>query len=479
MKKGLCFFVWAIFLMLPIDGHGEGFEASSVLALVNGEVITAGHLLEEVAPLRRSSSNAAVLNTADRNLFEVLDQLIEDRLMIQEARRIGLDNSEGFLEKVNTLVKRESVRKLREDEIQKKASVSDAEIIALLQKRHGGSLYSGTDIPDNLRTRIKEELRRKKEKKLSERFLARIRKKADIWIDYSVMDVIDPQTPYEGEEDTVARVNGQPIPVDAFIRHLKEAFDTMRISTSHRKRGRKKESEVNQALKDKILDRLITFALIEQEALRRDYLMDTTFANKIEREKEKLLVRTFKEQRIYSQALPTQRDLKRYYHAHPREFREGYEVWKRELRFQSREAAEAALAELKQGASFEAMAMEDVDDTDERAEVWIKIDRFPKPVGEVLEDLEIGETSGVIAHGKQFKIITLLGKRGGKLIPYTKALDQIKRTVSEEKFQEALSTALSRYRAKADIKIRRDILKAIEKTYSQPEEGFKAQGLEE
>jgi parvulin-like peptidyl-prolyl isomerase len=233
-----------------------------------------------------------------------------------------------------------------------------------------------------------------------------------------------------------------------------------------RLKNNSEQKRMREGLKQQALDALITYKLIEQEALRRNYIKDPAFMDIITSRKERLLINEFKEKIIYPLAIPTKKDLTRYYQEHINDFRKGYEVWFREMIFQTRERAEKALKELKEGANFEYLAAR----VSERwrpkgARVWLSADRFPPGFRKELNRLEAGQISDVLADGRHYKIIKLKGKRGGEPEEFSRVAGRLRKIVGQQKFHAVLSDYLAKLRKKSNIKINKKALKRIEENY--------------
>ena len=325
---------------------------------------------------------------------------------------------------------------------------------------------------NRLRRRIEKKLRKEREKKLSDEFIAGLRKKADIWINQEVVDAFDPEKNYTGKASAVARVDGTPIPVDDYLNDMRQAFQRQ-ARMFRRIKDQDALDERHKSLKKKTLDRLIMYELVEQEALRRDYLRDLSFVRNIEKRKEALLVNEFKAKLIYPLTIATEKELTQYYDEHIDEFKKGYEVWVSEMQFSNQTEAENILKELRQGAGFEFLAARVSGRNSYRkgGRGWVRADGFSPPVRESLDQLKVGEISDVIEDSRQFKIIKLKGKRGGEPIEFSKVVDKLRRIVGEKKFKKVLSEYLAKVREGSKIKIYQKALKRIEEEYWKDTQG--------
>ena len=104
-----------------------------VLAVVNGEPITEGDLKYSltIAHRREDLSSAGALN-----LSQFIQKLIDDRLIIQEARRMGMQDYPEVRQAIQAYILRESVVRLHDEEIVKKVTVTDDEIKNYYKKNY-------------------------------------------------------------------------------------------------------------------------------------------------------------------------------------------------------------------------------------------------------------------------------------------------------------------------------------------------------
>jgi parvulin-like peptidyl-prolyl isomerase len=109
---------------MAVAGCASAPQGDQPLAVVDGEFITSGDLEYslQIAHRREDLSSAKTLNMSN-----YLQKLINDKLIVQEARRMGIGNYEGVRNKVSAFITRESVKRLYNEEIVSRASVSEQE----------------------------------------------------------------------------------------------------------------------------------------------------------------------------------------------------------------------------------------------------------------------------------------------------------------------------------------------------------------
>jgi parvulin-like peptidyl-prolyl isomerase len=104
-----------------------------VLAVVNGEPITAGDFKYSltISHRREDLSSAGALN-----LSQFVQKLIDDRLIVQEARRMGMEDYPEVRQAIQAYILRESVVRLHDDEIVKQVKVTDQEIRSFYKRNY-------------------------------------------------------------------------------------------------------------------------------------------------------------------------------------------------------------------------------------------------------------------------------------------------------------------------------------------------------
>ena len=118
-------------LLVSIWGCAGLQKKAIVLAVVDGEPVSEDDLEYslQIAHRREDLSSAGMLN-----ISEYVQKLIDDRLIVQEARRMGMDQQPETLKAGNAFLLRESVTRLHEEEILQKASVDEHEIVSNYKK---------------------------------------------------------------------------------------------------------------------------------------------------------------------------------------------------------------------------------------------------------------------------------------------------------------------------------------------------------
>ncbi len=123
----------AVICALILSGCASISQRRDVLAVVDGEPITGADLEYSlnIAHRRENLSSAG-----DLNIPEYLQKLIDERLIVQEARRMGMEEDPGVQKKIDAYILRESVKRLYEDEIASKVTVSEEDIVNFYKKNY-------------------------------------------------------------------------------------------------------------------------------------------------------------------------------------------------------------------------------------------------------------------------------------------------------------------------------------------------------
>ncbi|VAX30255.1 hypothetical protein MNBD_NITROSPIRAE03-1456 [hydrothermal vent metagenome] len=113
--------------------RGEITAREKILAVVDGEPITEEDLKYslQITHRREDLSSAGSLS-----MSEYVQKLIDDMLMIEEARRMGMEQDPQVQQAVKAYILRESVVKLYDEEISRKVSISDKDIPGYYKKNY-------------------------------------------------------------------------------------------------------------------------------------------------------------------------------------------------------------------------------------------------------------------------------------------------------------------------------------------------------
>ena len=471
MKKmklsGYILFAFVLFAVVCVNNLYCASENSLVIVKVNGKIIDEESFQERIRTLHANKPKIrADGEQSGIKISEIVEQMIDDCLMIQEARKLNLDKDPDFTGRIGSYITTQSVIKLRQEEVLDKVSISDDEIFDYFTKHYPMGKETPEEKFKKLKKRIIKTLKKEEKKELANNFVKALKDRADIRIDMELFDLIEPEKKYTGKKTVIARVNSETIPLYDFLSDIKQAAKKQSRKHHHSLKNTGESEKFHKEIKTNVMDRLIMYKLVQQEALTRNYIELPSFANMIEKRKDSLLINDFKRKIIYPLAIPTENELTQYYNKHISDFKKGYEVWFDEMTFSAMDDAENALSELKQGANFDFLAARiSVKSKVKRDVVWINVDRFPPSMKKELNRLKKGEISNVVVDGREYKILKLKGKRGGEAIEFSRIVKRLEQMVFKIKFNEVLSDYLAKLRETSSIKIDNKALKRIEEKY--------------
>ena len=122
----LLFTVYCLLFTVFVGGCASLLQKENILAVVDGEPITEGDLKYSLSISHRKEdlSSAGTLN-----LSQYVQKMVDDRLIIDETRRMGMDQYPEVKQAIQAYILRESVVRLYNEEITKKVSVSEDDIL--------------------------------------------------------------------------------------------------------------------------------------------------------------------------------------------------------------------------------------------------------------------------------------------------------------------------------------------------------------
>ncbi len=540
------YITWMVLIFVPVIGSGCALYSvfpkdSSIVAVVNGYNIGIDALQERITNIHQFKPMG---EAGSIDIQDIVEDMINDRLIIQEAYRVELDEVPLFQEDINKYIKIRSVIRLRKEEVDDKISVTEEELREyfntyyeeikvrqivtkerkkaeeILKLLRGGANFVDTakaksewgneqggdlgfirrgkmerafdkaafalkegEISDiveigtgfhiitvderrpapeekfeKAKKKIKKKLLKEKEAKRSNDYLAELKSKAKIWVDTELLYSLDSTAKDCDANMIIARVNERPI----------TACDVMEEAISKQGGRHQHNEEALKKINQDILDHLITYELVEEEALGRNYMDDSSFKKDIEGYKENLLIKFFKQEIILPRAIPTEKELKEYYETHKDDFKKDYEVWFSEMVFSNSDAAEAVLKELKGGADFEFMASRESLKTPRTGvNVWIPLGRLSPEMRDGIEALAVGEVSEVIQDARKLKIIKLKGRRGGEPEDFSRVVGKVRQVVVKRKFNQWVQEYLAELKNLSSIYINKKLLNELTERYTR------------
>ncbi len=175
-----------IFLMLLFTGCAPSQEEEQFLAKVNNYIVTKNEFEEAF------KDSPYVRDNTIESRKEFLDNLINRKLILQDAQEKGLDKNKDFLKMIERFWEQSLFRLALEkktNEIAGTAFVSDAEI----EKTYRNMLKEGkTDKSyEQMYSQIKWELAKLKESRLLNEWIDNLRKNSDIKINHNLLKKVE------------------------------------------------------------------------------------------------------------------------------------------------------------------------------------------------------------------------------------------------------------------------------------------------
>jgi len=180
-----------------------------------------------------------------------------------------------------------------------------------------------------------------------------------------------------------------------------------------------------------MLDRMMVYEIFALEGQKRGYAKDSEIVAAVTTGKESMLLKMYKFQEIREKVNPTDDDVAQYYAVHKLQYvhperRDVQEIW-----CTKSQTAEQALAQLKAGKNFTAVAdkfNERVATKKKSGRLGLIIEQQYGSVGKEAFKMKKGETSGLIKMGQNYSIIKILDI----LPPAEKTFDEVKFQVRNE-----------------------------------------------
>ncbi len=127
----LCFGLGSLLIFLCACASLHDKER--ILAVVDGDSITEGDFKYALTISHRKED---LSNAGSLDLKHYLNKLVDDRLVIHEARKSGIDKLPEIQQAIDAYILRESVVRLHDEEIVKKISVTEEEIMDYYKKNY-------------------------------------------------------------------------------------------------------------------------------------------------------------------------------------------------------------------------------------------------------------------------------------------------------------------------------------------------------
>lgn len=480
----LLLFATAAVLLNPTCSSGfwpftsEKKEVS--IAKVGDHVITRDELLDEINKLHKSSRAGKALSEqksfAVQDFGKFLNELIDNKLMMIEAKNLGLDKEADFMMAMDNYTLNLYLDKLRQDEIFGKVKVEDKEIEDYYQeqlKKKEEEKKKTREAAEKEKTNkektdaSKEDLKKvvdvsdKKEKEEAPKMSARdrevirkgffdmksqarekeyfneLRKKAKVKIEDELLRALS-RDKSEFFNKVVADVNGDPILGIDVLREL-SASKTQDEDT-----------------KKNVVERLILYKMLDREAISRGYEDDEILKSKVRKYREQQLVEQFKRKAVLPSIKVDEADILGYYKANQERYRESDRVNLRMIHLANEDEAKTIFDDIKKGGDFSYLAREkSLDPSKEKGGDigWMPVNQLSDDINKAILEAKEGDVLGPFSLQAGYAIIQFRGIEKGDYVPLDTVRREIDATIGKERFNDALSGYIKQLRETVPIEI--------------------------
>ncbi|MEW5772457.1 MAG: peptidyl-prolyl cis-trans isomerase [Thermodesulfobacteriota bacterium] len=453
---------------LALAEPGAAAGGSEAVAEVDGTPILRSHVEERIRELHRLRPRVRAEGEASAvDAAGIVQALVEERLMVREAERLGLDGAETVRRGLAEHVRDQAVLRLRRLEVLDKAEPSEEEVQTAFAARHGAGDGLGEGRERALE-RVRKDLLRQKIRDLSDAYVQDLAGRADVDVDRELLAGLEPGREESDGALVVARVDGVPITAREVRAEMDRSARSRQgmIQASHTP---KDYAAWLDRVREAGLQAVITCVLVEAEARRRGLDRDPEVLAQAEGRRRELLIKTLLTDIIAPLAEPGEEEMRAYLAAHPGEFSRGCEYRFARMRFADETTARSAREEILQGAGFEYMAEKVYGQTvDAGDRVWVPEADLASAVRQDLASLKPGQVGEVVAEGRWFTLLKLKGRRGGETLPYDQARDALRRAVGRRNFDRVRAEYLERLRSAADITIHQAVVAGMEAEFWRP-----------
>ncbi|MDP3048571.1 MAG: peptidyl-prolyl cis-trans isomerase [Thermodesulfovibrionales bacterium] len=424
-------------------------QREAVLAVVDGEPITEEDLKYSlnIAHRKEDLSSAGSLN-----LSQYVQKLIEDRLIIDEARRSGMDQYPEVQQAIQAYILRESVVRLHDEEIVQKVFITEEEIKDYYFK------VKRKEAPDEelekVRGSIERAIRKLKEKERSDEYLKFLRERAAIKIDRELLSAINLSGGAEEIEKwakdkrTLVEINGSVLTVGDFVT----------IAMPY-----------NRKSNEDILNSWIDRKVVDQEALSRHYEMKPDLSKMLYRYENQLLKNTFIKRIIIPQIVVTEKILEDYYATHQKSFIKPIRYKIQQITVKSMEEAQDILSNLQNGADFSWVAKrKSVDSAAQKGgdAGWSTKAELLKPLREIIDSMKVGDST-IIEIESQHRIVKLIDKSDEEVEEFDKVKNVVYKEYGNEQVNALLEKYINQLKTDAQIKIYDEQVRSLEEKFKQ------------
>lgn len=463
---------------------------------IGDEIITKEEFIEAVNNLHKSGRVGKALSEersfVKQDFGKFLDEIIDDKLMVVEAVNLRLDKEAEVISKMDNYILNLSLDRLRQDEILNKVKVDNKEIEDYYQEQlkkkeeekkkaqeNANKEKADKEKIDAVKVEEKKEEPKKEDVKKEDKeeeakkeettqhkeeskqmssadrevirkgffdikakarekeYFALVRQRAKVKINDEVLrDLSFEKT--ELMDKAVAEVNGETILGIDLLGNLSGS------------------QAMDEVTKKEMLDRLILYKTLDQEAMNRGYEEEDEIQIKIKKYREQILIDQFKRKAILPAVKVGENDILESYKANQEKYKESDRVNLRMIHVLHEKEAKDVFSELKKGADFSYLAKEkSIDPSKEKGGDigWVPVNQLPEDTKKAIVEAKQGDMLGPFQISAGYVIIKLLGFEKGGYIPLEKVRNEIDKTIGREKFNSTLKMYIKQLRETISIEI--------------------------
>ncbi|MFH0925672.1 MAG: peptidyl-prolyl cis-trans isomerase, partial [bacterium] len=373
---------------------------------------------------------------------EFLDKIIDKRLVIQEAKRLGLQSDKAYIKEFNQYKNYLCVNKFYKEEIVNKIKVSEEEIKELYKKRYGKEESSSNqENYEKYRTNLWKEINSSKLELSGKEYLEKLKSELGLRIEEDFLNELEVSSVYPSNitEKKIALWKGGEVTDLELLERLK-----------------RKENEGGGTKRD-ILINLIEYKLIDQVALSKNYdKHDLDIQAKLEDKKNRLLYDLFMKNIITADIKVVEDELKDYYQNNLEEFLTPIKIKLESISLATMEEATEGRDELDQGADFSA-----VEGSKSKLD-WIELDSLDLSVKKVVSSLNVGGISQIVKTNRGCTIYRVIDKKDAEQMKFEKVKEIVRQKFIFKKGKEIYNNYIDKLRVVSDIKVCEKLLALIE-----------------
>lgn len=452
------------------------------IAKIEDEIITKDELLKEIDKLHKSNRAGKSLSKqssfAKPDYSKFLNEMIDIKLMVVEAKNLGYDKDADFINNMENYALNLFLEKLNQEEILNKVKVEDKEIEDYYQEQmkkkseEKGKSQETTNIvktkdneTDASKGQDKKDLDKKdqtpmispqdrdvirkgfvniKAKQREKEYFDELRKKAKVKIDNETLSLLSKDKTELFTKD-VALVNGKLI----------LGIDVLREMLA--------VQQQDENTKKTVLEKLILYSILDQEVLSKGYENDKVIKTKIKKYKEQQLIEQLKKKAILPSIRVDENDILEYYKTNQEYYREPDKANLRIIQLNDKDEANAIFDDLNKGGDFSYLAKEKSADPSGKngGDVgWVQINQFSDDIQKAIQAAKEGDILGPFEGG--YLIIQLRGFEKGGYIPLDKVRREIDIIIGKKRFSSASSNYLKQLRESVKIDINQKEIERIQ-----------------